>query len=430
MLRAHSVSNNVAGDLVSAPAVGPLQGPRGPRTSGPMERHRQNILEVDGAAFAHNIDALARAAGPGVSVCAVIKAGGYGIGAVPAYRALAPHTDRFAVATVEEACELRAAGHAGPLLVLGGACWWDDPDTLWAHNLTAVVGSVDEVERLGAHASGRPLDVHLAVDTGLSREGVYVAGDEGAGRAALDAVLDAAAAHPALRLAGVMTHFANADLAEAEMNTHQVERFADVLDHLTARAPTVRIAHISNSAATLSLSGRPGRLADNAYDRFTWWARPGLGLYGVSPFPDGRCADVLRCAFRWRAPVVLHKRVPRGAKVSYGSTFTCARDTELALLGLGYADGYPRALSGQGHVMFGPHRAPILGRVCMDLIVVDVTDAVAAAGPGIAAPGALCTVLGGTGPDAVAPWPLAAKAGTIAYELMTSIATRVHRVAQ
>jgi alanine racemase len=191
----------------------------------------------------------------------------------------------------------------------------------------------------------------------------------------------------------------------------------------------VRVVHLANSAAALGAGARTTTLGDGvARPDVEVWVRPGLSLFGVTPFPDGDRADAVDVAFTWRAPIVTRKRVPTGTPVSYGSTFITTRPTEIAVLGLGYADGYPRALSGKGELSLAGMRVPVLGRVCMDLTMVDVTDVVAAHGEGAAAIGTDVVVLGGRGADAIDPWEMALRADTIAYEMLTSIAARVPRV--
>lgn len=388
---------------------------------------RGNCLLISRSALEQNLSTL-RARAPGCEVLSVVKADGYGLGGELVASVFASAgVEKFGVATVEEGLTLRAGGIGGEILVLGGATWVSSPALLLDAGLTPVVSSVEEVERLGVEARrrGTRIAVHLAVDTGMSREGVYV-GDDAAGPVA--EVVRAAASHN-VHIRGAMTHFANADLADSALTATQHARFAAALDVLIAAECGLEVAHIANSAATLADGGRPGPLADPRFSGLRWWVRPGIALYGATPFADHRFGDELVFAARWTAPVVVRKRVPAGTPVSYGSTYVTERETELAVLGIGYADGYHRSRSGRGaEVLIGGRRAPILGRVCMDLTVVDVTDVVSELGGEVAALGAEATVLGADGDECIGPWEAAEAAGTIAYEVITSVARRVPRI--
>lgn len=390
---------------------------------------RGTRAEVDTAAVAANYKVLEEAAG--CALCPVVKANGYGLGGeLMAGAVAAAGAERFAVATVEEGLALRTGGHRGTILVLGGATWLAAPSLLVDADLTPLVSSPEEVRALGAHlrARGRtrPLAVHLAIDTGMGREGIVL---DGPPEEALHDLLLALSAEPLISAEGVMSHFANADLADSDFTQTQIERFADVLGFLAETRLPLRYAHLCNSAAILTVGGRPGPLADARFDRFEWWARPGIALGGTTPFPDGLGQQRLRPALRWTASIVLRKRVPVGAPISYGSTWVAERPTEIAVLGLGYADGIPRSISGRGaHVLVGGMRAPLVGRVCMDLICVDVTDVVERRGPEVCEAGRDVVVLGSDGEERIGPWELAQQGGTIAYEILTSLAARVPRV--
>jgi alanine racemase len=387
---------------------------------------RGTVLEVSASAVVENARILAgRTAAP---VIAVVKANAYGIGAGIIAPALARSgVAALAVVTVEEGLELRALGISTPILVLGGATWLRAPELLFELALTPLVSSDDELRRLQhvAERLHRTIDVHVALDTGMAREGFFITRD---GTSSVDAVVDALSRAPLVRATSAMTHFAHADLASDETTPDQVHRFTRALTNLRARSVPIHAAHVANSAAALTLGARPFDLSEEPFDDVTCAIRPGIALLGVTPFADGRAQDLLTPVFRWRAPIVMRKRVPAGTHVSYGGTFTTTRETELAVLGIGYADGYPRALSNSGCVRLHGQEAPILGRVCMDLTVVDVTDIAARLGAGACALGTPVTVLGGRGQDHIPPWDVAERASTIAYDVMNRISARVPRV--
>jgi alanine racemase len=264
-----------------------------------------------------------------------------------------------------------------------------------------------------------PLEVHVAIDTGMGREGAPF---NDAPSAELLSLTDELGKSSSLSVTGAMTHFANADLADAGLTDRQMQRFLSAAAFLMARGLPIRSLHVDNSASVLTRQ-RPS-VAGCSFS-----VRPGIALFGVSPFAPGEGPPLpLRPALSWRAPVVGRKRVPAGTAVSYAGTFVTTRETELALLGIGYADGYNRALSGRGEVLIAGSRAPVLGRVCMDLTVVDVTDIVEKQGASASAIGARATVLGSDGAGTISAWDVAHAAGTIAYEVLTSISARVPRM--
>ena len=393
---------------------------------------RGTVLEVCAPAVVENARALT--ARTGAPLLPVVKANAYGIGAhIVAPALVDAGASTLAVVTVEEGIELRALGIEVPIVVLGGATWLRAPDALLAHRLSPLVSSFAELSILEGHLAPRraTLDVVLAIDTGMAREGFFVDRDGSAATPFTDELLNIhQALHqaPSVRVASAMTHFAHADLADQETTRDQVRRFARFLDVMRDVGRPIARAHVANSAAALTLGARPFDLSSARFDDVEFSIRPGIALLGVTPFADGREAHALRIAFRWRAPVVVRKRVPAGTHVSYGATFTTTRETELAVLGVGYADGLPRALSNKGVVRVKGLAVPILGRVCMDLTIVDVTEVCAELGPGAVPLGLPVTLLGGAGQDAIDAWDVAQRADTIAYDVMNRISARVARV--
>ena len=258
-----------------------------------------------------------------------------------------------------------------------------------------------------AVSQGRTLPIHLEFDTGMGRIGVRI--EE------LGELIEALRVAPNLTVEGVLSHFANAELADAVMNRLQLERFAAALAALSSAGfhPTWR--HLSNSAGVLGLPGaHDGELCN--------LVRPGLMLYGESPAERLREAARLRPVLTWKTRVAHLKRVPAGTPISYGGRWSAIRESVIATLPVGYADGYSRRLTNTGEVLIRGVRAPVAGTVCMDMVMVDATQV-----PGIAR-GDEVVLLGSQGNDAIPAQELASKVGTIPYEIFTGISARVTRV--
>lgn len=365
---------------------------------------RPTRLEIDLGAIADNIRLLRARLAPGARYLAVVKADAYGHGARDVLReALRQGAWGGAVALPEEGAQLRDAGIDCPVLVLGGA------DAACAraaveYGLSQAAPDVDTLRLLGeaARALGRPARAHIKLDTGMGRIGARH-------EVELDAMLDYLSAHPEVEPEGVFTHFARADEcgADAEAYTRaQARRFVELCARVTARGFRP-IRHMANSAAMI-------RYPEYDMDM----VRMGVSLYGFSPFVEG-----LKYAQRWTTRALFVKRVPEGAAISYGGTFVTGRESVIMTLPVGYADGYLRAWGNRACVLVRGQRAPVVGRVCMDQIMVDVTDV-----PG-AQVGDEVVLLGAQGGERITPLELADMAGTIPYEVMLGVHARVPRVA-
>lgn len=356
---------------------------------------------VDLAAVRHNVAVLAAAA-PDAQVMAVVKADGYGHGAEPVARAaLAAGATWLGVCTIEEALDLRAAGIDAPML-----SWLHLPDDDFAAAVAADVDlSVSSRAHLtgvlaGARAAGRPARLHLKIDTGLSRNG--------AAAADWDDLLDGvakAAADGTCELVAVWSHLAHADAPHHPTLDRQAQRL-DAAWRAACERGFTPLRHLANSAATLT---RP----DLHFDI----VRPGIAVYGLDPLDRPVAESPLRPAMTLRARVALVKRVPAGEGVSYGHEWTTSRDTTLALLPIGYADGVPRRMNAGGRmrVLLGGRVRPVVGRVCMDQVVVD-------AGPASDIGEGDHAVLFGPGDDGeptAQDW--ADELGTIHYEIATGV---------
>lgn len=372
---------------------------------------RPTTAAIDLAALRHNLLQVRRLAGSR-DVIAVVKADAYGHGAVAVSRALmAEGVTRFGVALVEEARALREAGIRGELLVLGGFTA-DQASEIIDLGLTVTVFHLAHAAALSeaARRAGRVIPVHAKIDTGMGRLGFQV--DE-----APEAIANIARL-AGLRLDGVMTHFADADLADPAFAREQMARFDRVIAALASRGIAVGLRHAANSAAVMAVSrnGVAG-LEAALYDA----VRPGIMLYGCRPGPAVGPAVDLRPVLSLTTRIGLLKRVPSGTPISYGRTFVTRRPSLIAILPIGYADGYPRALSNVGAVVVRGRRAPVVGRVCMDLTMADVTDV-----PGVSE-GDDVAVIGTQGDTSISAEDAAAAAGTIAYELLCGIGPRVPR---
>ena len=364
---------------------------------------RPTFAAIDATALRDNF-ALLRAALPRTTaILAVVKADGYGHGATFVAPILeAAGADWLGVATVEEGVEIRTAGARAPILVLTGAPRGDVP-ALLEYRLAVAILHREMVRDLAAACNGtRRLAVHIKVDTGMGRLGV-LPGDvpalveelQGAGCFAID---------------GVFSHFGNADAVTRDYSDYQMRGFRQALDAVAAAGVRPRWTHIANSAATLS---RP--------DTHLSLVRPGIALYGV---PPGSVASPggLRAAMRLVTHVVQLKRVPSEFPVSYGQTFVTRRPSVIAVLPIGYADGYARALSNRAAVLIRGRRAPVVGAVCMDLTMVDVTDV-----EGVEL-GDEVVLWGAQNGAAISVTEVAEWQGSISYEVLTRLGKRVPRI--
>lgn len=366
-----------------------------------------NLLEmrINHAAITHNMGVLQDALAPGVKLLGVVKADGYNHGAVDVARTLvAAGVDYLGVATLPEALELRAAGISGPLL-----CWlWSEQDT---ETLQAALSAGIEVgvPSMGhAHAvvdAATHLSLvarcHIKVETGMHRSGVDPAD--------WVELFDLLAASPAVRVQGMMSHFACADEPEHPMNTQQEQEFAEAVALAEQRGLTIPIKHLCNSPGALS---RPQAHWD--------MVRAGVALYGLEPIA-GREHGLIP-AMNWVARVLVVKPLRRGEGTSYSLTWSAPTDGWIAIIPAGYADGVPRAAQGHLEVTIAGQRYPQVGRVCMDQMVVWLGD-----NPARVAPGAEATIIGRA--PAMTATELAEAMGTLNYEIVcrpTGRSVRVH----
>ena len=357
------------------------------------------------AALGHNLSCIRRYLSPACEVLAIVKANAYGHGAVETVKALAHlGIGRFAVASIGEGIELRQAGLSKPIIVLG-ALFEEQVPELIAHQLTPVVsdGRILPVLAKAAGLLQAPYPIHLKVETGMGRLGVYP--EE------LLSLLDDPLYRDSLQVEGMMTHLADADGTDSAFTEQQLNTFRTMLEQIKQRGFIPPLVHTANSAAIV-------RFPDAHFSL----VRPGIMLYGYHTLPASVPAPDLKPVLSLRTTIVQMRTIPRGGRVSYNGTFVATRPTRIAVLPIGYADGYSRQLSHRGSVLIQGRRAPIVGLVCMDMIMVDVTDL---------APvqvGDIVTLIGQQGQESIWADEVANWIGTIPYEVLCGIGSRVPRL--
>jgi alanine racemase len=368
---------------------------------------RPTACFVDLNALVWNFRQIRDRVGPQVKVLSMVKANGYGHGAPAIAKALAEEgTEAFGVATLEEGVELRQAGIRVPILVLAGA-YPDQLDQFFDNSLIPVIHALESLKELdvAVYRREKTLTVHLKIDTGMGRLGLLAA--------EVDCWLPFIKKLKALKIEGVFSHFSHAESVAGTYTQEQLQLFRKVVERLRAEGLTPVLVHLANSAATITL---PAAYFD--------MVRPGLMLYGIYPSPAMATQICLKPVLSWKTRILQLKKVPAGSSISYGQTFVTTRESRIATLPLGYADGYPRLLSNRGEVLVNGKRAPVAGRVCMDLTMIDVTDIEKVQ------PGDEVVLLGRQGDAEISADEMAAWANTISYEILTSISNRVPRIHQ
>lgn len=367
-------------------------------------RHAERAwIELNLSFLKHNAAELRRVMTPGCELMAVLKAEAYGHGMLPVADALCEeNVTSFAVATVDEGIVLREHGIKDEILILG----YTDPrraEELHGYALSQTVFDLSYAEALAAE--GKEISVHIAVDSGMHRLGI--AAED------VDAVASLFTKKP-LTVHGIFSHLCVADSDTEEDVSYtekQLRAFASLLDALKARGLTLPKVHIQNSYGLLNYTDFP---CD--------YARIGISLYGVdSEHGLYRKTTVdLKPVLSLRSKVIQLRSLPKGEPVGYGRAFVTERDSRIAVLPIGYADGLPRSLSGgKGQVLLNGRRAPIIGRVCMDQVIVDVTDI-----PDVAT-GTIATLIGTDGCETIAAEDVAEACGTITNDLLSRLGRRL-----
>jgi alanine racemase len=356
-----------------------------------------NSIKINCTALQQNYAFLQKKAGTGVPVMAMVKADGYGHGMVMAAKAFERVGCRtFGVAELREAVLLRQAGMGGSIYVTIGFAE-EDAGLIFQYQLTPVIYSYAAAQALSssAVALGQEIGVHVKIDSGMSRLGLFPA--------EMPMFIDAVSSLPGIKIAGIMSHFPESDNPASGSTTHNFQLFANTCRELKNRFNG--ICHIANSGAVLNF---PATYCD--------MVRCGIALYGYHPAGrvtpgDEQTPDLLQ-AMSFTSRILQVKTLPAGTGVSYGHTFHTHKQTRLAIVPVGYEDGYSRALSNRGHVLVHGYSAPVLGRICMNMCMVDVNDI-----KGVL-PGDEVVLLGRQGPGNITADDIAEKMGSISYEVL------------
>ncbi len=371
----------------------------------PLCKGRPTVCLVDLDALRWNFKQVREKVGARVKILSVVKANAYGHGGPEVARTLAEAgSDFFGVATLEEGLQLRESGIKTPVLIMAGA-YAEQVDEFIRNDLTPTICEPAVLRDLEALARKRAttLNFHLKVDTGMGRIG-FPASE-------IDLWLPELAGLKAMKLRGLFSHFSKAESIEGGYTRNQLEIFNRVLKRFQEADCQVPLVHLANSAAVISLPSSHFSMV-----------RPGIMLYGIHPSSGMTTQVSLKPVLSWRTRILQLKRLPSGSSISYGQTFVTQRESLIATLPVGYADGYHRLLSNRGVVLIRGKRAPVVGRICMDLTMVDVTEI-----PGVEQ-GDEAVLLGDQGGETVSADEMAGWAETISYEILTSISARVPRI--
>ena len=366
---------------------------------------RPTLCHIDLGALRWNLRQIKAKVGAAVKILSMVKANAYGHGAPAVAKALADEGGyAFGVATLEEAVELRQAGIRQPILVVTGV-YPEQLEWFVENRLTPVAHDLEALQRLeqAAQQRGAALNVHVKIDTGMGRLGFLPA--------EIDSWLPSLRNLKALKIEGVFSHFSHAESVQGDYTQKQLRSFQDVVARLRSEGIAPPLAHLANSAATITLP-----------EAYFDMVRPGIMLYGAYPSPAMMSRIELKPVLTWTTRIMQLKKLPSGTSISYGQTFITRRESFIATLPVGYADGYQRLLSNRAHVLVKGQRAPVAGRVCMDLTMIDVTDIANVQ------PGDEVVLLGRQGDAAITADEMAAWANTISYEIFTSISARVPRI--
>ena len=364
----------------------------------------RSFAKVDLAAISENFDTLKAKTGPGILTCSVVKADAYGHGAVRVAKLLQNRSDFFAVAALDEALTLRNNGIEKPILILG----YTSPleyDDLVTNDITPTVCDLGEAKLLSdaAKKHNKVQKIHIAADTGMSRIGFKV-NEESADIVAKIAQLDN------IEIEGLFSHYATADFADKTYAKEQARQFDIFISMLRERGVEIPVKHISNSAGVIDF--------DNHYDM----VRYGIALYGLYP-SDGvsRKYIKLRPAMSLYSHVVRVETIPAGQGIGYGHSYVCKKDERIATVSIGYADGYKRCLTNKGWLLINGKKAPIRGKVCMDLVMVDVSDI------DDVATGDIAVIMGTYGDETITAETLGELSNSFNYEIISTLMPRAKR---
>ena len=352
-----------------------------------------------------NMKALSDNTVEGTQMVAVIKTDGYGLGAVPIARTIDELVSAYAVATIDEALNLRRHGITKPVYILGFIYEHRIKDAI-LNDVRMSVFSYDMAQAISDMATelGRKAYIHIKIDTGMSRIG-FMADDDAAETIKKISELDN------VEIEGIFTHFLASDSADKTIAKRQLKKFVDFVELLKTKGVYIKLVHCSNSAGIIDMP--EANMTE---------VRAGIALYGMYPSEEvDKKAVELKPALELKSHVVFVKTVPEGTGISYGSTYITDRETKVATIPVGYGDGYPRNLSNKGYVLINGKKCPILGRVCMDQFMVDVTGM-------DVKEGTVATLVGNDGDEVITVEELAELAGTFNYEFVCDLGKRIPRV--
>lgn len=366
------------------------------------ESLRSTYVEIDLTQLSRNLEAIRTRVTP-AKVMIVVKANAYGHGLSEVACHLAAQADYIGVAVLEEGILLRQLGVDKPILVMGGI-WGDQIPAYIQHNLTLTAPSVERLEQIEQAAAmlGQRARVHLKIDTGMERIGIHYYNAHTLQEAALKC--------QHVEVEGIYSHFANSDAADLKHARLQLERFNEVLRFYEQRSLPVPLRHMANSGAIL-------QLPESYFDM----VRPGILLYGIYPSAEVERSVQVQPALTWKSRVVYFKVTPPGHPVSYGSTWQSDHPVRIVTVPVGYGDGYFRSMSNKAQVIIHGRKYAQVGRICMDQIMVNIESDSAFNGDEV-------ILMGTSGNERITAEDLAGWAGTIPYEVLTNVNTRVPRV--
>lgn len=371
-----------------------------------MSEYYRVCAQIDLSAVRKNIETIRASVRPESKLMVVLKADGYGHGAVPIAKRIDDIADAYGMAIVEEAVELREAGIKKPILILGYTAS-HLYDKVIHYNITQTIFQYETAYELNeaAKKAAKTVTVHIKIDTGMSRIGFSLTEESIEDIVKISQLSN-------LRMEGIFTHFAKADEIDKEATRMQYQRFMEMLERLEKRGVTFAVRHASNTAAIIDL---PEYNLD--------MVRCGIGTYGMYPSVDvQKNRVVLTPAMELKTHVSYVKELPKGVGISYNGTYVTERPMRVATIPVGYGDGYPRLLSSKGRVLIHGKSAPILGRVCMDQFMVDVSDI-----PEVKQNDDV-TLMGRDGYECIPAEEISAFAGTINFEIVCGVGKRIPRV--
>ena len=382
-----------------------------------MAHHRATRAEINLKAFKHNLQNLKTVLGSKTDIMAVIKADAYGHGALPcAKAAIESGVGYLGAGVIEEGIELRKNGIKGPVLILGGI-FPDEVTDLIHHNHSTIHHTAHLAEALSKEGKkqGKTVNIHIKVDTGMNRLGILPEN--------LLALTEKISSLPNLKIEALSTHFSSADDEDLSITNQQIELFKNTLNKLKETGITPPLTHLANTSALF-------RFAES----HSTMVRPGLILYGALPSPilnpvvqnfcQNENLESFEPVMQWKSRIILLKSVQKGQALSYSRKYFTQKDSHIATLPIGYADGLPRRLSNNMEVLVKGRRVPQVGTICMDMILIDVSEV-----PDVQI-GEEVVIFGKQGDEVIQVEELAQKANTIPYEILCNVGKRVPRTYQ